>query len=105
MKEAKDSVCKYCWISDEVCFNTGDLVVTHLFDKQKAPVSILTVDCWEFFVVNTFHDFCFQEEEMKKELVEWEKEEQEERKENLELDEVREKSTPEMVSEFWLEQQ
>ncbi|KAI5753825.1 hypothetical protein M8J77_003595 [Diaphorina citri] len=42
-------------------------------------------------------DVFKQEEEMKKELVEWEKEEQEERKENLELDEVREKSTPEMV--------
>ncbi|KAL1464232.1 hypothetical protein WDU94_003898 [Cyamophila willieti] len=43
-------------------------------------------------------DVFKQEEEMKKEMVEWEKEEEEERRENnLELDEVREKSTPEMV--------
>lgn len=33
---------------------------------------------------------------MKKEMVEWEKEEQN-RKEQMELDEVREKSTPEKV--------
>uniref|UniRef100_A0A8D8UBC1 Protein lap4 n=1 Tax=Cacopsylla melanoneura TaxID=428564 RepID=A0A8D8UBC1_9HEMI len=43
-------------------------------------------------------DVFKQEEEMKKEMVEWEKQEEEERRENnLELDEVREKSTPEMV--------
>lgn len=36
---------------------------------------------------------------MKKEMVEWEKEEQE-KKEQMELDELREKSTPEKVKCF-----
>ena len=42
-------------------------------------------------------NFLAQEHEMNQELVEWESEEKE-IKENLELDEIREKSTKEKVS-------
>lgn len=41
-------------------------------------------------------DFLVQEHEMNQELVEWESEEKE-MKENMELDEIREKSTKEKV--------